>query len=572
MSFLVVLMLAAAMSSTSGFSPEIEHTLSEFIQSTMKCRQVPGLTLAIVRGNDIWAKGYGVADLKTGRPVTERTVFNIASVTKAFTTTLLAVILQERNLTFSTKVSKILGPEYAFVNDIRMRGMTIRDLLAHRTGLARLDFTFIAGIPKKIGRTEYSRRLRFLLEEDSFRDGFTYNNLMYALAGHIAEVLTGDTWENLIINKLLLPLGMLETRPIRSPFDLLQENFAKPYFLADKGFQPSALDIYTYFPVEPAAGLYSTGADMLKWMRFVLNRGRNEAGIPLVHEALLGEAWDIQNILNMDSMVGPDSIIELNRPAFPVSDTQIGYGYGMVISSYRGYRKWWHDGVFGAYQALEWLFPDLNIGVFLSINGPGTPQIPFRAVRTIMYFVSDLLLGEKPWLSQVTSCTFPMPFVEEPMTFQTRLRIAPPPRNFVEYIGQYGSPLFPDALVSTTKGSQTLILQIGILQFTGFPTNHIDVFELDLIAPVEVALAEKFESKPMHTITFIRDVSITGFVANFGVDVVFTRGAGFFDPIPPTVNQFLNENLKCWPLPHLPYWKNIPVKPLQYSYYQNFQF
>ncbi|KAL3881024.1 hypothetical protein ACJMK2_033224 [Sinanodonta woodiana] len=561
MSLLVVLMLATAMSSTSGFSPEIEHTLSDFIKSTMKCRQVPGLTLAIVRGNDIWAKGYGVADLKTGRPVTERTVFNIASVTKAFTTTLLAIVLQERNLTFSTKISKILGPEYAFVNDIRTGEMTIRDLLAHRTGLARLDFTFISGIPKKIGRAEYSRRLRFLPEKDSFRDGFTYNNLMYALAGHIAEVLAGDSWENLIITRLLLPLGMLETRLIGSPFDILQENFAKPYFLTEKGFQPSALEIYTYFPVEPAAGLYSTGADMLKWMRFVLNRGRNEAGIPLVHEALLNEAWETQSMLNMDDMMGPDSI---------------GYGYGMVISSYRAYRKWWHDGVFGAYQSLEWLFPDMNIGVFLSINGPGTPQIPFRAVRTIMYFVSDLLLGEKPWLNQQTSCTFPVPFVQEPMQYQIRLHNAPPPppppRNLLEYIGQYGSPLFPDSIVSTNKGSQTLILQIGALLFTVFPTNHIDVYELHLIAPVEVALSEGAEFKPIPTITFIREAFITGFVANFGADVVFRRGASFFDPIPPAFNRFLNENLKCWPLPLLPFGKNIPVKSLQHSFYTNLHF
>ena len=77
------------------FTPQEEMDITSYIESVMECRKTPGLTLAVVKGSETWTKGFGIADLKTGRKVNEETLFGIGSLAKAFTSTLLGDVLDE---------------------------------------------------------------------------------------------------------------------------------------------------------------------------------------------------------------------------------------------------------------------------------------------------------------------------------------------------------------------------------------------------------------------------------------------------------------------------------------------
>ena len=90
----------------------------------------------------------------------------------------------------------------------------------------------------------YKRRMKYLPEERPIRDGFIYNNYMFMMAGHMAEVLGQDTWENLMITRVLQPIGMNDTRLLIDPSSLLMANTAQPYIFHDGNFQNATREVY----------------------------------------------------------------------------------------------------------------------------------------------------------------------------------------------------------------------------------------------------------------------------------------------------------------------------------------
>ncbi|XP_052212187.1 uncharacterized protein LOC127831244 [Dreissena polymorpha] len=101
------------------------------------------MTLSVVKGDDVWARGFGSAGISAGIPVDNSTLFAIGSVTKSFTMVLLGILPSEKKLDWTAKVMDILGSEYGFVDDYRTRESTLKDPLSHRTGLI---WAFLAGI------------------------------------------------------------------------------------------------------------------------------------------------------------------------------------------------------------------------------------------------------------------------------------------------------------------------------------------------------------------------------------------------------------------------------------------
>ena len=88
------------------------------------------------------------------------------------------------------------------------------------------------------------RKLKFLPSKMPIRDGFLYNNYMYMLLGHVTEILGKDTWENLVISKIIRPLGMNSTRILKVPDDIMEADIAKPYIYTNDTFQNGTQEIY----------------------------------------------------------------------------------------------------------------------------------------------------------------------------------------------------------------------------------------------------------------------------------------------------------------------------------------
>ncbi|XP_060560761.1 uncharacterized protein LOC132720615 [Ruditapes philippinarum] len=512
------------------FDEAFEQDLERFVEKTMECRHIPGLTLSVVKDSKIWAKGYGTADFSNGRMVDNTTLFGIGSVTKSFTMVLLGILLTEKGLDWDTKVHDILGSDYEFIDEYRSKETTLRDLLSHRTGLARLDIGLFSGFPKSLSRAQLSMKMKYLPQLLPFRDRFLYNNFMFMYLGHIAEKLGEDTWENLLKSKVLLPIGMTSTQVLKQPEDVLKDNVAKPYIFNDNEFQNGTLDIYSIYPAEPAGAILSTGEDMAKYLRFHLKDGTTEDGKTLLNPILLFEAYTATTPTVDKSFL--DSYY-LTRPEFPISETPQGYGHAWFSATYRGYRKIWHSGGLFSYITQAWFFPDINAGVFASVNGPALAGLPGYALRTIMYYITDKLIGEDPWLNETTTCEFP-----DLWRNITTNSTAPEPfgklENPSEYTGIYGSYFLPALTISTKPGDDSsLLIQMNRLGGVLHSTQDKDRFLMEITSPWEymTAFIDGNNNTVFVNSTFIRnkDGEVRSIEFKYEVKTVYTKDITIFD-------------------------------------------
>ena len=170
---------------------------------------VPGAAIAIVRGEEvIFARGFGVADIEKKTPVTPDTPFFIASTTKAFTATLVGMLVDEGRMKWDEPVETYL-PEFKLKvqsQDPNDRA-TLRDILSHRTGFTRMLETNTS-----LSSDEILRRASSAEPLAPFRQRFLYNNENYVAAGWAAAAAAGTSWDALVKARILAPLGMAATR------------------------------------------------------------------------------------------------------------------------------------------------------------------------------------------------------------------------------------------------------------------------------------------------------------------------------------------------------------------------
>src|SRR5262249_48367663 len=147
--------------------------------------------------------GFGRRD--DHEPVTSSTLFMIASDTKCFAAATLCLLAEDGLLDLDAPVQTYL-PWFAMHDDRVSGWVTSRDLLAHRTGLPRHDLLTVGSGSFSLTNEDIARRMRHLEATRPFRQGFGYNNAHYATAGHVAEVVTGKAWKEILAERILVPL------------------------------------------------------------------------------------------------------------------------------------------------------------------------------------------------------------------------------------------------------------------------------------------------------------------------------------------------------------------------------
>jgi CubicO group peptidase (beta-lactamase class C family) len=169
---------------------------------------VPGIAVAIVEsGKPTLARGYGVRKLGDAAPVDADTIFQLGSVGKAFTTAALAVLVDRGKIAWDDPVTKHI-PWFQMHDPWVTREMTVVDLLVHRSGLG-LGAGDLLFVPRStLSRAETVRRLRYIRPATSFRSGYAYDNVLYAVAGQLIEEVSGKSWERFMREDVLQPAGM----------------------------------------------------------------------------------------------------------------------------------------------------------------------------------------------------------------------------------------------------------------------------------------------------------------------------------------------------------------------------
>jgi len=354
----------------NGFDKTIEKILKDW--------NVPGCGIGIVvKDKLVFAKGYGYRDLEKKLPVTSNTLFQIASNTKLFTATAIGFLVEDGKLDWDKPIKRYV-PQIQFYNDELNTNVTIRDMLSHRTGISRHDNIWYKS---DFTRQELFDRLKYLEPSIPLRQGYLYNNLMYAASGQIVEYLSGQTWEEFVRTKIFTPLNMSHSIFVVETMQK-QSDFMTPYY---EKRDTNILLPYPFYTKQkglgPAGSIISNINDLSNWLIAQMNGGKfnNRQVVP---NSIIKETMQPASL----SGSVPDKYFEnLNSI----------YGMGRGTSSYKGHYRTQHGGAIGGIYSNISFMPADSIGVIVFTNGAHAGQLP-GIIANIVYD-KLLSLGDTPW-------------------------------------------------------------------------------------------------------------------------------------------------------------------------------
>lgn len=347
--------------------------LGKYVDGLLEDWTTPGTAVAVVRGGEIvFSQGFGKRNLADDLPVTAKTVFSIASCTKAICCASLAILADNGKLDWDEPVRTYL-PDFALYDPVATDRITPRDLVSHRSGLPRHDALWYGG---GLSRAEMVSRLRYLEPTTDLRAVWQYQNLMYLTAGYLAGVIAGCEWEELVRRRIFEPLGMNDSGFSVSQAQQMPDH-ARPYREQDE--VTKEIPFLNIDAIAPAGAITSTIDDMSRWLLLNLNRGELD-GQRIISEAQMAE-------LHAPRMVMPtwNKYPESKLPA---------YALGWAVDSYRGHTKAAHGGNIDGFSSLVSFLPEDGIGVVVLTNKNGS-SIPSNITFTVIDRLLDL--PKLPW-------------------------------------------------------------------------------------------------------------------------------------------------------------------------------
>jgi CubicO group peptidase (beta-lactamase class C family) len=329
----------------------IRDSMDVYIQKGLKDWDLPGLSVVIVKdGKVVLMKGYGVKDIETKKPVDENTLFMIASNTKLFTGSSLAILETEKKISLDDPVTKYF-PTYRLYDSTSTQLVSIRDMLSHHIGTKTFegDFTFWN---TSLGREEIMRRMRYLKPPFHFRQEFGYCNSCFLTAGQVIPVVTGESWEQFVQERFLTPLGMDQSLVLSTGI-ADQVDVATPYTTSySAGLVKVPYDNWNN--LAPAASIVSNVNDLSHWLLMQLDSGRYQG-----KEIISWQSLQKTRIAN-------SWVRSVKSDIYPTHFT--GYGLGLFMQDYAGRQVYWHTGGAGGMVSNVCFVPEEKLGIAILTN------------------------------------------------------------------------------------------------------------------------------------------------------------------------------------------------------------
>lgn len=415
----------------------------DYMQSLLREWNGVGFAVGIVVGEElVLARGYGYRDYGQRLPLTRETLFPIASNTKLFAAVSAGLLVEEGKLTWDAPIRESV-PSIHFYDDALNSSVTLRDMLAHRTGLARSDaIWFYAGLDSG----ELFERLRYLEPRARLRYGYLYNNVIYASVGHIVAMKSGQRWPDFVRQRIFEPLEMRSSG--LSVAEMAQSpNHAVPYTEHRDSRQLYRLPFYTDTAgIAAAGGIVSNLVDMSHWLSALMNEGRfqgRQALSPGVLKATLEPAMSLPN--TDGEQHGWWEL--LNR----------AQGLGRRTASYRGHLIAFHGGDLGGFHSQVSYMPNDGIGVIVLVIGDHAASLR----DPIGYHVYERLLGISltPWSGRMLQARAKKSQSEREARAKSGAEKVPqtrPSHPARDYVGDYEQPAFGVLKITQRNGVMRL--------------------------------------------------------------------------------------------------------------------
>jgi len=429
---------------------QIPNLVAEILNRT----GVPGMAVAVVYDDTIqYLGGFGVRELGKDAPIDAETVFQLASVSKSLSATVVASVVGTGEATWTSRLSDI-NPGFAFFDAWPMHAVSLADLFAHRSGLRDHGGDLLEDLG--FDRDTILERLRFLEPQYSFREGYAYTNFGLTAAAVAAAHAAGATWEDLSEERLYRPLAMTSTSSRFSDY-MARENRAIPHVKRDGRWQvtPQQRDPDAQ---APAGGASSNVTDLAAWVRLELGQGTFD-GQELIPAAALAPVHTPQSV----SRVPPN----------PATDQAWFYGLGTDINYTKfGTPQWGHSGAFNLGAATAYyLLPAAGFGIVALTNGEpvGAPEAVTLTVLDIVQGVAtipDWLAILTPVFTQIDAASYTLgrDWTTAPASVTRALANE-------TYTGMYQNAFYGD--VEIAASGESLVLRIGP-EPREFPLTHFD--------------------------------------------------------------------------------------------------
>ena len=347
---------------------------NEWVRQKLEEWKVPGMSLAIIDGDDIYTQGYGHATLP-GVEATPQTLYCTASTTKAMVAATLAHMIDSKQYPeladgWDTKIASLIRDDFVLQDEWATNHLTLEDAVCHRTGMGRKDVALAHIIDGRVATPRDAvRNLRNLPMISEPRSSYSYSNIMYVVLGHVIETVSGKSLRDLMKEVIWDPLGMKSTYLSLEDVEAAPEHFATGYYWdkTDEGFKP----VPPMHIDEDAApgGVISTVADYARWVK-----------------CLIDESAPFSSDVHKD--IRKPRIMESTEPS---GGADIGlYGLGWTRKTYKGHVMYRHSGGMNAFGAQVYWFPNAKFGTVAFAN----TALTSNAVEDIaLYRLIDEKLG-----------------------------------------------------------------------------------------------------------------------------------------------------------------------------------
>jgi CubicO group peptidase (beta-lactamase class C family) len=466
------------------------RALDRILKTALKVAGVPGLALAVATTEQTYAQGYGIRCAGGGDAVTPDTLFAGASITKPFTATAIALLVDRGKLSWDEPIRRYL-PEFRMADPVADSQVTLRDLVTHRTGLPRNDYLWYRS---GYSRQEVLRRIGNLKHNEPFRTRLQYQNLGFMVAGEVIRAVSGaDFFESFLQKELLLPLGMT-----RSNLSIMiaeaDSDHTEPHQRINGKLQQGAWPGFDV--VAGCGGLNSCATDMVKWLQFHLNQGKTLEGNQLLSPTALQETYQPQTIL----MASPGQV-----------DMACCLAWG--LKHYQGHPLLCHGGAaIDGFRSYIEFAPRVGIGfcLFANLNGAFFTSVS-NAIRQVL-----LETAREDWISKCKAEIKKERQEEreaEAKRKSERKNGKSSPLPLKDYVGQYECPAYGLLTVEAEKQGSRDRLRLSWNHYntglqhqtfsTFVTTDQKEVFDTNKAA-FEISPAGEIRSLSLFGTTFER--------------------------------------------------------------------
>ena len=341
--------------------PDLATKIDSLIKSTVT-NVTPGCVVGVVKdGNVLYKQTFGLANLDYRIPVTDSTLFNLASVSKQFTAFLVLLLEKDGKLNLDDTIQK-------YIPELKNYGhaITIRQLLHHTSGIPPSDnLRLFAGISQEMPwDTEDEFNMIQLYQKLNFKpnEEHVYSNAGYYLLARIIEKTEGKPFSQCIKEKIFRPLNMKTAAIYDSPGKIIF-NRASGYRKAGENYSETNTEGESIFG---STNMYASVNDLINWSN---NLTSNTLGGKQLSDRLFNPA---------DTLINGDTI---------------SYTYGLIVWKYKGLKIVDHGGFTMGFKAHLAHFPEAGLTVFVLSNNENTDPKDI-AMKIVDWSLKDLLKPE----------------------------------------------------------------------------------------------------------------------------------------------------------------------------------